>query len=109
MSSTHSNSQPKSRRDRYRYRNRSRSIQLIRIANIPRFFFEKTVLPGASVRFSAPAKSHLEIVTLEGSVTHSHADTVHTQTLTEGDRSLDRIADISMESSEKSSRPRSPG
>lgn len=86
-----------SNRVRYRYKNRSSRIQLIRIANIKHFFLERTILPKIMVVFDAPDRAQIEIIQPGESVTLARTDTVQCCELTENNRSIDAIADISLE------------
>jgi hypothetical protein len=48
-----------------RYVNHMQQIQILRIANIPNWFFERTVLPGEELLFEAYPEAELEVYTYE--------------------------------------------
>ncbi|WP_299406381.1 DUF1830 domain-containing protein [Acaryochloris sp. IP29b_bin.148] len=43
------------------YRNRSPRVQVVRITNIPNWYFERVVFPQQHLMFDAPPKAHLEV------------------------------------------------
>ncbi|MCL6436644.1 MAG: DUF1830 domain-containing protein [Leptolyngbyaceae cyanobacterium HOT.MB2.61] len=45
------------------YVNSSSRIQIVRITNIPNWYFERVVFPGQRLLFDAPKSAHLEIHT----------------------------------------------
>jgi Domain of unknown function (DUF1830) len=45
------------------YTNRTSQIQVVRITNVPNWYFERVVFPGQQLLFAAPAEAHLEIHT----------------------------------------------
>jgi Domain of unknown function (DUF1830) len=45
------------------YQNRAPHLQIIRIANIPNWYFERVVFPGQQILFEAPAEAKLEVHT----------------------------------------------
>lgn len=47
------------------YRNSSPRVQVVRIANIENWYFERVVFPQQHLMFNAPPKGHLEIHTSE--------------------------------------------
>ncbi|MGF1602869.1 MAG: DUF1830 domain-containing protein [Thermosynechococcaceae cyanobacterium] len=46
-----------------RYINRTPQMQIVRVANVPHFCFERTVLPGKQVVFNARPEAELEVHT----------------------------------------------
>jgi hypothetical protein len=48
-----------------RHVNQMQQIQILRIANIPNWFFERTVLPGEELLFEAYPEAELEVYTYE--------------------------------------------
>lgn len=47
------------------YRNCSPRVQVVRITNIPNWYFERVVFPQQYLMFNAPPKAHLEVHTSE--------------------------------------------
>lgn len=47
------------------YRNPSPKMQVVRISNIPNWYFERVVFPQQTLMFNAPPKAHLEVHTSE--------------------------------------------
>lgn len=47
------------------YANTTSLLQIIRIANIPNWYFERVVFPGQRLLFGAPLQAQLEIYTSE--------------------------------------------
>lgn len=45
------------------YVNRTQCTQIVRITNIPHYFFERTVLPGKQLLFAASSGAELEVHT----------------------------------------------
>lgn len=43
------------------FTNRTSHIQIVRISNIPGWFFERVVFPGEHLIFQAPANAYLEV------------------------------------------------
>lgn len=47
------------------YANTTSRVQIIRIANIPNWYFERVVFPGQRLLFAAPTQAQLEVYTGE--------------------------------------------
>ncbi|MGC9505319.1 DUF1830 domain-containing protein [Baaleninema sp.] len=45
------------------YVNRSSKVQIVRISNVPNWYFERVVFPGQRLIFEAYAKAQLEVYT----------------------------------------------
>ncbi len=45
------------------YQNRTSQIQIIRITNIPNWYFERVAFPSQQILFEAPETAHLEVHT----------------------------------------------
>lgn len=45
----------------YGYKNRTRQLQIVRITNIPNWYYERVVLPSQYLLFHAPTGAKLEI------------------------------------------------
>ncbi len=45
------------------YCNTTATPQILRITNVPHWFFERTLLPGQSITFDAPPQAQLEVHT----------------------------------------------
>lgn len=58
------------------YKNVSNKLQILRIANVPNWYFEKVVFPGEALLFQAPPQGVLEVHT-SAKVTTIVADTIN--------------------------------
>jgi hypothetical protein len=45
------------------YQNRTPQIQVVRIANVPNWYFERVVFPSQQILFEAPTEAQLEVHT----------------------------------------------
>ncbi|MFB2895708.1 DUF1830 domain-containing protein [Aerosakkonemataceae cyanobacterium BLCC-F50] len=58
------------------YKNVSSKLQILRIGNVPNWYFEKVVFPGEALLFEAPLQGMLEVHT-SAKVTTILADTIN--------------------------------
>ncbi|MFB2939035.1 DUF1830 domain-containing protein [Aerosakkonemataceae cyanobacterium BLCC-F154] len=58
------------------YKNASNKLQILRIANVPNWYFEKVVFPGEALLFQAPVQGVLEVHT-SSKVTTILADSIN--------------------------------
>lgn len=58
------------------YKNASNKLQILRIANVPNWYFERVVFPGQLLLFQAPVQGVLEVHT-SAKVTTILADTIN--------------------------------